>query len=462
MSTLSFLFVQQPSHLARFGLWTGYFFSINVVIGSGFLTLPYSFNNSGWVLGLILMVVFALQSFYLGAMLIEVISRVECIKRLEEAEIKVPTPSFRQILRGVHKSVDWPDEACPDITDRRFDLSSIIAIIYGQKTGYAFMVLLYLFMAGTQISYISIFASSFASTIPLGFKDACNIYEDSETFGDCRVNYWIFLCIYVSLMTWLTLKGLKEQRWLQTTLTFMRFVIIFLILITCIVLIATTSSVKNADHVPFKMPQPVNFSAMIGSLPNICFAFVYHMQFPSIIEFIKDKVVNLRKIIILVGITSFVVYVLLAIVVPIAIHDVKPQCSIEYANYSAGHSQDNRPWWTYIIAYIVVLFPAFDVFSSFPVMAVAVADNLQTLREGVSNEDFQDVRKQRMYRIFAVAVPACFSFVLFNLNEIIENVGLLAFFLVPVILPIVHVYTREMVPIHSKFNVPYYNKVTNI
>ena len=48
MSSNSFLFKQQPSNLARFGLWTGFFFSVNVVIGAGFLALPFSFANSGW------------------------------------------------------------------------------------------------------------------------------------------------------------------------------------------------------------------------------------------------------------------------------------------------------------------------------------------------------------------------------------------------------------------------------
>lgn len=459
MSTTSFLFRQQPSNLARFGMWVGYFFSINVVIGAGFLTLPYSFNRSGWLLSLILMTILAVQNYYIGLELIEIIARVECIKQLEEAGIDVPRPTFKQIIKGSFVKVQVPDEIKPEIVDRRFDLSTIVSMMLGPTFGKLYMVGMYLFLTGAQVSYVSIFASSFASTIPLGFSELCNIYEDEEFFGACRPNYWIFLTIYSVLMMYLTIKGLREQRWMQAILTIMRFFIMFIILVTCIALIATGSNIKNGDDVSFKMPPLVGVRNILSSLPNIAFAFVYQLQLPSIIEFLKDKEKNLKKIVLLVGLTSYIVYFLIALVVPIAIHNVNPQCSIEYSEYSAGYSQSDRPAWTYIIAYIVVLFPALDVFSSFPVMAITVADNFQTMREGVSNEDFGKNSSQKLYRIFSVIVPVIISFFMFNLSEIVEWVGMVGFILVQVVIPILHVFTREIVDIHSAYDSPFYRKV---
>lgn len=459
MSTMSFLFLQQPSNLARFGLWIGYFFSINVVIGSGFLTLPHSFDQSGWLLALIFMILLSLQTYYIGRLLIEVFSRVECLKQLEEVGIYIKRPTLKEILKGTFNKTEIPEEIQPIISDRRFDVSTIAGIIFGQKFGVFYMVCLYFFLTGSQVSYVSIFSSSFAATIPLGFSGTCNIYDDSAFFGNCRINYWFFLAIFFGFMMYLTLRGLREQKWMQTLLTMMRFVIIFLMVGTSIALIAGESNIKNNDHTPLKMPPLINFRKILSSLPNIMFAFIYQLQFPSIVEFIKDKEANLKKIVFLVGVTSLFVYLILAMLVPIAIHDVKPQCSIEYSDYSAGYSQSDRPWWTYIISYIIVLFPALDVFSAFTIMAITVSDNLLTLVDGASNEDFIDYTKQRKYRIMAVTIPFFVSFFMYNLEEIISWVGMVGFLLVPICMPLFHLYAREMIPIPSKYDAPFYSKV---
>ena len=317
-------------------------------------------------------------------------------------------------------------------------------------------------MTGAQVGYVSIFASSFAATIPLGFANTCNIYDDKEVFGSCRVNYWFYLVIYGVFMMYLTIKGLREQKWMQSVLTIMRFVIISIIIFTCIALMSTSSKIDHSGKSTVQMPQPINFSSMLSALPSIFFAFIYQMQFPSIAEFIKDKKRNLPLIIIMVGITTGVIYLMIALIVPVAIHDVKPQCSIEYSDYSAGYSQDDRPWWTYIISYIVVLFPALDVFSSFPLMAVAVSDNLLSMKYGVSNEDYVDEKIKRNYRILSVAIPLCISFILFNLGEIIDWVGLAGFILAPISIPLMHTAAREMLNVHSDYDTPFYSRVRTI
>lgn len=460
--TQSFLFRQQPSNLARFGLWTGYFFTVNVVVGSGFLTLPYAFSRSGWALALFFMILIAILSFYLARQVLEILARVECMKQLEEVQIFIERPTFRQLIFGGCPKVIIPDEVKLEITDRRFDLSCLAGILLGKNYGIAYMVFLYLFMTGAQVGYGSIFASSFAATVPLGFSDTCNIYEDAEVFGACRVNYWFYLAIYTAFMMYLTIKGLREQVWVQSVLTMMRFLVIGIIVFTCIALISGHSNIKNGDYTPLEIPQAINIETMLSSLPSIFFAFIYQMQFPSIAEFIHDKKRNLHYIILMVGVTTITIYLMIAMLVPIAVHGVKPQCSIEYSNYSAGYSQSERPWWTYIIAFIVVLFPALDVFSSFPLMAVAVSDNLLTMKYGISNEDFVNDKIKRNYRILSVAIPLCISFLLFDLGEIIDWVGISGFILAPVAIPLMHSSAREMLNIPSDYDTPFYSRVTFI
>ena len=48
--------------------------------------------------------------------------------------------------------------------------------------------------------------------------------------------------------------------------------------------------------------------------------------------------------------------------------------SLAWSGYSAGF--DPRPWWTYVIEYIIILFPAFNVITAAPLIAIVIADNL--------------------------------------------------------------------------------------
>lgn len=150
------------------------------------------------------------------------------------------------------------------------------------------------------------------------------------------------------------------------------------------------------------------------------------------------------------------VYTLIALIVPVAIHKVAPQCTIEYSSYSAGYAQSDRPWWTYAIAYLVVLFPAFDVFSCFPLMALSISNNLLTMRYGVVDVD---QRIQRKFRILTVVVPLAISFVMFNLGDIIDWIGIAGFILVSIAIPLMHNSAREMISIPSHYDAPFYSRV---
>ena len=453
------LFRQQPVDNAKFGLITGYFFTINVVVGSGFLALPFNFNLSGWALSLIFMLLVGLITYYLTRQVLEILCRIECIKQFEDNGIILPKPTFREMILGGNPRTKLPDEIKLEITKRRFEMTNVAGFLFGPKYGLGYMICIYLVMSGAEVGYSSIFASSLAATIPLGFADTCNIYEDSSFFGTCRPNYWFFLCIYSACMMYLTIKGLKEQRWLQSVLTIMRFVIISIILITCLALIGSHSSIDSGSYTPYKMPEAVNISTMLSSLPSIFFAFTYQLSIPTIAEFIKNKKRNLPLISLFVSASIGTVYALIGFIVPIAIHKVAPQCTINYSNYTGGYDRDNRPGWTYFIAYLVVLFPAMDVFSCFPLMATAVSNNLLTMKYGT---EVTDRNTRRKYRAIAVGIPLLISFIMFNLGEIIDWVGLTTFILVPIAVPMMHSCVREMINIPSPFDAPFYSRVTDI
>ena len=38
----------------KYGAWTGYFFTINSIVGAGILGIPWGYRIGGWLLGMIL------------------------------------------------------------------------------------------------------------------------------------------------------------------------------------------------------------------------------------------------------------------------------------------------------------------------------------------------------------------------------------------------------------------------
>ena len=67
---------------------------------------------------------------------------------------------------------------------------------------------------------------------------------------------------------------------------------------------------------------------------------------------------------------------LLGIIVAIALEgtNAPSMSSLAWSGYNAG--VDPRPWWTYIIEYIIILFPAFNVITSSPLTALVIAGEL--------------------------------------------------------------------------------------
>jgi len=78
-------------------------------------------------------------------------------------------------------------------------------------------------------------------------------------------------------------------------------------------------------------------------------------------------------------ITVTILYTILGFLVPLAIPDIESLATINWRDYSAGYSQDDRPWWTYLIAYFVVLFPALDCLSILPIVSITLSDNFISL-----------------------------------------------------------------------------------
>eukprot|EP01029_Cantina_marsupialis_P018349 TRINITY_DN4207_c0_g1_i3.p1 TRINITY_DN4207_c0_g1~~TRINITY_DN4207_c0_g1_i3.p1 ORF type:complete len:207 (+),score=59.29 TRINITY_DN4207_c0_g1_i3:74-694(+) len=103
---------------------------------------------------------------------------------------------------------------------------------------------------------------------------------------------------------------------------------------------------------------------------------------------------------------------------------VKDSCNLNWKHYTAGYSADGKPFWVGAIEYIVVLFPAIDVLSAFPLCAIALGNNL--LAGFSSTKQIHECSRWRVsfFRLIASIPPVLLAFRIKDLGKILDYGGL--------------------------------------
>ena len=444
--------VPDSSH-SKFGLFTGYIFVINTCIGAGFLSIPWAFATSGWFFCLIYETLVSVQGYIICMMILESMSRVEVLLTLaDEGEVVPLVPFHRLFSKAAHKNTLIRPRLKPIIANRMLNCSDITKLVFGKRLGMVYLVLFYLFQLGTLVAYITIFASSFASNVPLGNNETCDIYATSTFYNTCRWKYWVFLVFYAVITVYLTIRGMEEQRIFQLFMMVLRFIVMFLIIITSIVDIASESSNQDSSHNSASWPPLITPMNVGHAIPIIFFASNFQLQMPTLTQAINNKSHNLPRINLLASITCFVLYTSLGLLVSVSVKNVPSMASLAYRNYTAGHSLEDRPAWTYAIEYFIVLTPAIDVISAYPTQSLPIADALISWKHGGRVEEVKK-RERYLMRFVMALMPFFLAFFEYNLGTILDWVGLVGFLITQIPIPLFHIALRHMVPGDSPYDI---------
>lgn len=112
-------------------------FMINSIIGMGLLTLPWLFNETGWLLFIVVDFVVGLDILALGLVVLDLLSRAEVICSMQEAGQPLKPFTIFSLLscKASAPYAGFSESASPmklpEITDRRFDISEISSTLLG-------------------------------------------------------------------------------------------------------------------------------------------------------------------------------------------------------------------------------------------------------------------------------------------------------------------------------------------
>jgi amino acid permease len=207
--------------------WAVVCFTVNVIMGSGFLDVPHAMMESGVILGVIVLVVVTILQWLAACMLAEVVARSHAL--LTKSDFNV-SPVLQPLAKREYDSasrenlgawakglplLDVPSETSFEIMALcRLHLGRVVEGIIG------FFLLLYL--VGTLWSYADVFASALASSVPvmgINQQRTCAVYLESSDGGEpvvttdpeCLALYYTWCGIFATSMAFLCVFELEEQ-----------------------------------------------------------------------------------------------------------------------------------------------------------------------------------------------------------------------------------------------------------
>jgi len=361
-------------------------------------------------------------------------------------ELHVPTAGYRtikdkDIAFEVSASCNHIDTASSQLhpivvvrssNNGRVEMTELCRMFLGERAKQAFACVIAVYMYGTLWAYITVFAKAFAIV-----------------FNFSPYSYQLYLVLFAFIVVPLSLMELSEQVYVQVALAVFRVVMVVVMISTTSVAYLTNTpafgELSNMGYGDSNYHQgdgqrselvDFNTSKLYLLLPLAAYAYIFHHSVTALSEPIADKR-NLTKMFAISLFVAFIGYTLLALVLASYFGShVLSSSNLNWIYYVGSKSLDEpTPYYAQVIALFVILFPALDVASAFPLNAFTLGNNLMSTFVG---DDIQNSRLQLSgFRLLACLPPFVGAFFVSDLGHITSFTGLTGFmiaFIVPALL----------------------------
>ena len=355
-----------------FSAFTAVCFTVNFMVGTGFLTLPWAFVQGGLILSTILIISSSILCDAIKDHTLESMARAEAIvpisestQNVENKDENVNNLNNLENNQQEKEDINENDESPLLVKDRKFEMSDLCLVFLGEKAAILWACLL----------SITIFLSLWAYTVVFitVFLDLVSVTNNRD------VNAAIYTFFFALIVVPLACLELKEQIPIQILLASSRIIMFLFMVFTTILF---PEEFRDTYEV-FKPPTLFSFSGIHRCVPIIVFALSFQTVIPGISKETKNK----RQ---LGGIFQFTFYLcafcytLVGICVSMASGQSTPQSSnVMWKKFHGGTGELNEDgeWvnvaiWAKAVSYFVIIFPALDVLSAFPLQAICLGSNL--------------------------------------------------------------------------------------
>jgi hypothetical protein len=328
---------------------------------------------------------------------------------------------------------------------KTYDLTLTCGIMLGKNMTKIMISLLVFTNIITIIGAISLFATTMTSTIPIGPFDTCDIEAHSGYLNHCRYKYTFYIIIAAVIATAMSYYvKFAEQKAYIIGVSFGRIFLIAVIIITALICRARSVELDDNDEIDVDNTAVDLMGIGVGA-PIMFSVLSFHIFIPTILKQLGDVKQSINVFFVSL-ITEFVLILALGLCCVLLIEDVEQAFTLNWDNYSNGESDDDRKWWTFVVAVFVSIYPAFDVSCILGMFVQNTAENICSFRyENLQEyESDEKVVRKMMVVVLAVAIIIAIAFSKFGI--IIAIAGLAGMALLMILIPMMGLASIILVP----------------
>lgn len=447
--------------------------------GTGFLTLPFATAKAGALLGLLGLAVMTLLANTAKDYVLEASARAELLDHPSSypelgLQLNAAGGGGGGHGNGNGNGMSRQESSqnlplmltCKSV---RYEMPVLCRKFLGPWGRLAYMLCLSVYIYGALLAYTSVFAKSCASTFPL------------PGVGD---SYAVYLAVFALLVVPLSCLELTEQVAIQVVLAGCRVLLVVLMVGTVgaaygskaesfpgqsgesprVYFIRSLTRYPNSTliqrvHTATTKPKPNppgpagiplwDVGGLYVFLPIACYAFIYHHSIAGLSHPVRDKKL-LGSIFLTTFLICAVAYGAIAVLVASYFGPGMAQSSnLEWRDYGAGGGGFKR-----VLAFYILLFPALDVASAFPLNAITLGNNLIAMRDekkpgvGAAAAAIGSSRPGRRtvvaFRLLAAVPPIIAGFFVRELGRISEWCGTVGIVITLVFPAVLNLKSRQV------------------
>lgn len=366
--------------------WVCACLAVNSCMGSGFLALPLTFARAGILLSSCTVVVMTCLMSLTTSWEAEAMFRAEA---LVGRRLGFESNSF---------------------SSRTFEVTELCSL-FGGKLHVVYSLVFLIYLLCTSWAYAFVFAEALATQAPMAGYEACTADDPCELY---KIYCLIFLCLAVPL----SLLEPTEQASFQIFMSAVRVVV--------------AAAMTLTSFGSFDNPQPAHPKALGPLLPAAIFALNINGNVPLIAKAMRHK--EQIDIAVRVGLwLPCLLYILIGSSVAWNFGTRLPRsANVQWENYNGN----------YFLAKLIVLFPAADVLSVFPLNTIVIANNLLVICYGDKVDKAQH-SNPRFFRLLVAIPPILGAAFLANFTTIISYTGVLAIAISCIFPPLLSILGRD-------------------
>ena len=415
---------------SQFNILVGYFFNLNYILGVGFLSIPFTFYHSGFVLCFLTLTFLSICSCISSLWILEIMARINALY-LQRNEQKKSTDSSTT-----------PDYYISET--RKYEYTEICDMLFGIPGKLFSLTIIVILIFIVLWAYATVAATAWSVNIPINTTvlAECSqtdfIFKRFPTDQRCSNLYRVCLAIFGVIIMVLSSLELNEQKYLQVSFAIMRF-IVFVSLVIFSIFIIIHNIYNPQNPIPHELNNTNSTATQVLTrfdivqwfiaVPIIAGALNITNGIPSLSHNVIPKR-RLKQMYISVFLTLWFFYAAIGVLVSFAfLNLVNENAALNWKYFT----QPQYNIVARIVSYYIVLFPSLDVISLYPLYVTSIANNIYqvVMCRDTSQGDCtcKDKIGKLVFRLVCAFLPLIGAAFISNLVTLLKIGGIFILFL---------------------------------